>query len=159
MSSWVAIYSSPTNFLLMVFIACGALVMWQVQKRSDFDWAQIFQDEDGRVSAGRFLAIGAFLASTWVMMHTAVEKTLSDGFALGYLAAWSGTMVASKAVDAYRQKGAADVRDTEISDLRSDSGGDVAGGGGGLVVREAPPVASGNASRSTGSVGIGREKF
>lgn len=152
-------YANPANLLLFVFIFGAGLLMFKLQRRKDFDWAQLVMDEKGFVSAGRFLALGAFMVTSWVVMTMAMGNTLQEAFGLGYLAAWSGTMIASKAVDAYATKGVSDVqRDKDLSDTGRDC--DNSGGRDRSVrVRRSSSNVSESADEGTRLVGVGRERL
>lgn len=94
----------PANAMLAVTLLAAAFVMIRAQSRADFDFAEMLKDENGKPSAFRLLVFGAFAASTWVLMLYGVADKMTDWMWWAYLAAWSGSAVLAKAVDAWKSK-------------------------------------------------------
>jgi len=90
----------PANLVLALTLLCAAWIF----ARSKVNLAESLQDDAGRFSSARLFAFGAFASSTWVLMLHGVAEKMSDWMWYGYLAAWSGSAVLSKAIDAWKAK-------------------------------------------------------
>ena len=96
------VWLEPINVVLIATLAGAAFVMIRAQRSGNFNFGEMLRDEDGRPSSSRVIGFGAFAASTWVLMRYATSNTITDWIWWGYLAAWSGSAVLSKAIDAWR---------------------------------------------------------
>ena len=98
----LAVWLEPINIVLIATLAVAAFVVIRAQASGKFDFGEMLRDEDGRPSSSRVMGFGAFAASTWVLMRYATANSITDWIWWGYLAAWSGSAVLSKAIDAWR---------------------------------------------------------
>jgi hypothetical protein len=101
MDKW-DVWSEPTNVVLAISLLATGYVIMKAQSSGKFDFGEMLRDEAGRASSSRVIALGAFSASTWVLMRYTTTNAITDWIWWGYLAAWSGSAVLSKAIDAWR---------------------------------------------------------
>ena len=101
---WVSTNIDFPAIILLMFIMFGVWVLFQMQKRADFDLAQILCDPTtNKPSMFRVLGLGCFGISSWVIMYILFKNNGQiDKWLFGiYVLIFSGTPVASKAIDAY----------------------------------------------------------
>lgn len=99
---WLA---NPSNVLFLALLSAIAWIGWRAQReRDDVDFADVLRDDAGKITWSRFAAIGSFLASTWAITSYAALKILTVEMLGVYLAVWSGTAVALKALDIWAKK-------------------------------------------------------
>lgn len=98
------IWLEPTNLTLALLLLAAAFVMWRSQRSGTFDFGQMLKDESDRASSARVIGFGAFAVSSWALMRYAANTQLTEWMWGFYLAAWSGSVVLSKAIDAWRGK-------------------------------------------------------
>lgn len=96
--------SAPGLALIVLFVGAG-LVMFEAQKRPDFDTGNFLKNEAGKESVANLGALIAIVLSGWCLIYlvTKVTDFDADTFVTIYtlhLAVWSGTKVAEKLVDA-----------------------------------------------------------
>jgi hypothetical protein len=81
-----------------------AVVLFQAQKRDDFDWSEFLRDESKKLSWGRLGAFVCLMTHSW----TVFARTLNDRITveeLGlYAITWSGSLVLLQAIDAWKGK-------------------------------------------------------
>lgn len=91
------------ELVLGLMLALVLAMVWQVQKRVDFDFAQALKDGD-RVSISRVAAMGAFITSTYCVMHAFVTVAPDRSNILdAYLVCWGGVKVGEKLADALKR--------------------------------------------------------
>jgi len=79
------------------------LICWRLQRRKDFDFAQMFKDESGKTSSSRFFSFVCLNISSWAIMYILVSNKgkIETWILLGYIGIWSGAKVVEKAIDAW----------------------------------------------------------
>lgn len=100
--------------MVLVFMLLGiALAMLAAQRNPNFDWADGFKDDAGKVSWGRAAVAGAFCISSWCLIYAlmnAIKTTFdADGIVksldalfpwfIAYMLVWAGTKSVDKLVD------------------------------------------------------------
>lgn len=87
------------SFMLGVIVYVG--YMLYAGRKGQLDLADFFKDEEKRSSAGRAIAIGTWLASTWLIMSYGwTEKDGLNASALfGYMAINIGPYLGGKTLD------------------------------------------------------------
>ncbi len=90
---------TPTNVVLALTLVLAAFVVVRAQRRQDFDFADAMRGFDGKASIARIASLGAFAASTWVVMNATVGGKITDAMFLTYCVTWSGSMLLSKWID------------------------------------------------------------
>lgn len=96
---------NPSNTILLVLLTAICWIGWRAQAtRGDVDFVEIFRDDNGKLTWGRFAAVGSFVASTWAMTSYASLKILPVEMFAAYLLCWSGSAVALKALDIWSKK-------------------------------------------------------
>lgn len=81
--------------LLGVIMVVAALLVfgWMACNRdSKFDFAEMFEGDNGKTSMGKFSAFIGTLAATWVVAKMTFDKTLTDLIFTAYI----GTLVIGK---------------------------------------------------------------
>jgi hypothetical protein len=81
--------------LLVGFLASLVLV----QRRPNFDFAEMYKDDAGKVSASRVLSVGAWVASTWYVMQDMMDGVPTPEVFWGYCIVWSAAKVLDKAAE------------------------------------------------------------
>lgn len=79
-----------------------ALYRIQVDPHNNFDFADMFRDENGKPSAARLMILVCGGVSSWGIMYMLMHDDSSkiDPVLFGiYVAIWSGSALASKALD------------------------------------------------------------
>jgi hypothetical protein len=93
--------------VLVVMVVVMAWVLYQTQKRPDFDFGNMMRDDTtsaaypkGKESVYRLIAPGCFTIHTWYIVHETVLKGLEKNDIIEYALLWSGSLVAVKLIDA-----------------------------------------------------------
>jgi len=119
MTAFLADFLEKLDFpaAVLVFMLLGmALAMLAAQRNPNFDWADGFKDETGKVSWGRAAVAGAFCISSWCLIYAlmnAIKTTFdADGIVkalnalfpwfIAYMLVWAGTKSVDKLVDVAR---------------------------------------------------------
>jgi len=87
---------------LITLIAMLAGIVWllsKAQAKEDFRIEQMLLDENGKASASRVIAFGAWAFTTWDLMAARLSGTHTTEDYWGYLFAWSGALVFVKFAD------------------------------------------------------------
>jgi hypothetical protein len=85
--------------LLIGTLFLGAVV-WRWQRAPDsFDLRKIIVDAGGDVSLAKIGQIVALLVSTWVLIHETRAGKMTEWLFTGYMLAWAGANLISKAID------------------------------------------------------------
>lgn len=87
---------------LVALVAMLTGLVWllaKAQQQADFNIAQMLLDENGKASASRAIAIGAWAFTSWDLMSARLSGTHSYEDFWGYLFAWSGALVFVKFAD------------------------------------------------------------
>lgn len=89
--------------VVMVVLMFGFIwSVWIVQKRPNFDFADIYKDDNGKVSAARFAGVGTWVACTWYVMQDMMDGVpTAEIFGL-YAGIFSGAGVAVKAIEKWK---------------------------------------------------------
>lgn len=88
---------STTVFALLAVLL--ALLIWRALSRMhrdrdvDFDLRDLLM-ENGRVSKGACVMMGAFAATTWQFVYFSLNGKMTEGYAAIYVAAWIAPVVA-----------------------------------------------------------------
>ena len=91
--------------VLAVLLLWTVLIVYQAQKRADFDWGEALRDDNGKLSALRFGIFVSLVISSWCMVVAMLSiKVASDldhvlNLFLSYMGVWSGAKVVEKAID------------------------------------------------------------
>lgn len=86
--------------LMLVALLLGfAISLLLVQKRPDFDFADIYRDENAKPSAARVLAVGTWVAATWYVMQDMLDGVPTPDVYWAYCITFSGSLVLSKAAE------------------------------------------------------------
>lgn len=85
---------SQIDIISLVFIVVLVYLAWVLRgwqkdnvNRKDFDLADVIM-ENGRVSRRAMFEWGAFLSTTFVLLHQEYKNVVTDWYVYGYLAAW-----------------------------------------------------------------------
>lgn len=98
-------YMDIPAMVLLVLLFAGWGVVKKAQSRTDFDFAQMLKDDNGKESVSRLGALTAIAVSSWAVMYDTIHSQAADHAILGiYLAVWSGTKIADKFADAFLAK-------------------------------------------------------
>ena len=94
-SAWIDSHVDLASIMLVVMLYGCYRMLKQSQRRKDFDLAEMLRDEKtGKLMMLNGAGIGAFVFSTWMLMHDTLNDTLTD-YEFGiYLFFWSGAKVA-----------------------------------------------------------------
>lgn len=84
-----------TDAVLMV---CILIIGWSFYRahrdpRIDFNLLDLLLEND-RVSKKSVLVMGAFAASTWIVIRLTLDGKLTEGYFTAYMAAWVAPMIA-----------------------------------------------------------------
>ena len=87
--------------LVVLFVMLVGIVMLlaKAQAKANFNIEQMLLDENGKASAARVFAFGAWAFSSWDLMSARLSGTHSPEHFYGYLFAWSGALVFVKFAD------------------------------------------------------------
>lgn len=103
--------STSLDLPALGFVAIFALGVWVLHKaqsssKNDFDLSEMLRDETGKPSAYRLFGFVSLASTTWGLMYHIIHTKgeMQEWIYLGYAAIWSGSAVASKAIDAYSGK-------------------------------------------------------
>lgn len=96
---------TPINVVLFMTLTASAVIVWRAQRPDSFDFGNMLRDEEGKESALRLAAFGAFGVSTWVLMQLAVTAALTETYYAIYLLTWSGSAVLAKFLEIWKGKG------------------------------------------------------
>lgn len=83
-------------FIVVLIYMALVLRRWQRDKSGDhrdFDLADTIM-ENGRVSKDAMFKWGAFIATTFVMLHQEYKNVVTDWYVMAYLAAWTAMGIA-----------------------------------------------------------------
>lgn len=98
---------NPTNgaaAMLIGLVILGLFTAFKAQKQEDFTWTDALRDSQGKTSGFRIGIIISLVLSSWVLVVATVKaasftaKELTE-LILIYLVIWSGSPIASKALD------------------------------------------------------------
>jgi hypothetical protein len=95
MRAWIDAHIDLPAVVLVVMLIGAWRMLTKAQKREDVDLIDILRNADGKFSFLPSAGIGAFMFSSWVLMHDALASTLTDAQWWGYLMFWSGAPVAN----------------------------------------------------------------
>jgi hypothetical protein len=89
--------------VLMFMVLAFVYVLIKVQRREDFDLADMLRDETGRASSVRMGAFVCLAISSWAIMYMLVkyQGVIDTWIFLGYMGIWSGAKAVEKAIDAW----------------------------------------------------------
>jgi len=96
---WEAIRWDVPKAVLVVLLFGFAWSLWKIQQRDDFDLAEMYRDENGKVSVFRFTSIGTWVVATWYVMQDMMDAVPTVEMFFAYIAVFSGAKVAEKAIE------------------------------------------------------------
>jgi len=92
-------------FTLLGMAGLFVWVIFQAQRRPDFDASEFLRDEQGKLSWGRLGAFICLMTMTWVVfVRTLNDKLTVEEMAL-YAVTWSGSLVLLQALEVWKGKG------------------------------------------------------
>lgn len=89
------------GLMLAAMLGLFVWVLFKAQKRLDFDASEFLRDDSGKLSASRLFAFVACGWSTWHLAALTFDAGVSEEKFLTYLATWSGSLVALKAIETW----------------------------------------------------------
>jgi hypothetical protein len=97
----MAISPEMASLLVMCGIALFILWRWHTSAATDFDlrWG-IVDTTTGKFSLYKFCQLGAFILSSWLLVHETRAGRLNEVLYTTYMLAWTGVNIANKIVDA-----------------------------------------------------------
>lgn len=90
------------GLMLLALVGLFLWVIFQAQKRQDFDASEFLRGEDNKLSMSRLFAFVACCWSTWHLSALTFDQGVSEEKFMVYLATWSGSLVALQAINAFR---------------------------------------------------------
>lgn len=98
--SWFNAIRWDVPAVMLVVLLVGFLAsLIVVQRRPNFDLAQIYKDDSDKVSSARVLAVGAWVASTWYVMQDMLDGVPTPEIFWAYCVTWSAAKVLDKAAE------------------------------------------------------------
>lgn len=94
-NGWLNGHIDISVLVLVLLLASMVQILRAAQKRDDVDLVDLLRDADKKISTPATAGMGAFIFSSWVLMHDALSGTLTDPQWFGYLLFWSGAPVAN----------------------------------------------------------------
>ncbi len=73
--------------------------LWQRDSTNKFDLLDLISGDDGKLSLSKTGQLVALLVSTWGFVALTRADKMSEWFFTGYMLAWAGANIASKALD------------------------------------------------------------
>lgn len=99
---WETIRWDVPKVMLAVLLVGFVWSIIKVQRRPDFDFAQMFQDDTGKATVSRFIGIGTWVASTWYVMQDMMDAVPTPEIFGLYIGIFSGAGIAAKAIDKWK---------------------------------------------------------
>lgn len=90
------------GLMLLALVCLFLWVIFQAQKRPDFDASEFLRGDDNRLSMAKLFAFVACCWSTWHLSALTFDAGVSEEKFMVYLATWSGSLVALQAINAFR---------------------------------------------------------
>ena len=109
-SGWFGrVFDLPAILLVAIMVVFG-YVLRQIQKdkANRFEFADIFLDESGKASAARMMVLISGGVSSWGLMYMLMHDTegkIEPIFYISYMAVWSGSAIAVKALEIWAGRG------------------------------------------------------
>jgi cbb3-type cytochrome oxidase subunit 3 len=101
---WIDLPAVVLGLLMLM----GAYIMFQAQKRRDFDFGNMLKDESNKESALRLGVIIGISIGSWSFIYVTIHKVLSEVYwfysFVAYLLILSGAKLAEKLIEAWRVK-------------------------------------------------------
>ena len=92
---WLSTHFDVPTVTLVLLMYGTYRILKSAQRRKDVDLVDILRNADMKISFLPSAGIGAFMFSTWALMHDTLAGTLTDPQWYGYLLFWSGAPVAN----------------------------------------------------------------
>ena len=91
----------PT-LVLIALLVMGAIVMYLAQRQSDFNFADMLKDDNGKPSAMRLAVFVCLALSSWgliklTMTYQDLDKIFN--YYVVYISIWSGAKIVEKTID------------------------------------------------------------
>jgi hypothetical protein len=96
---WQAIRWDIPAVMLVILLGGFAVSLVLTQRRKDFDFADAYRDENGKVSAARVLAVGSWVVASWIVMQDMLDGVPTPEIFWAYCVSFSGSLVLSKAAE------------------------------------------------------------
>ena len=74
--------------------------LWQRDSTNKFDLLDLISGDDGKLSLSKTGQLVALLVSTWGFVAITRADKMTEWYFAGYMLAWAGANIASKALDA-----------------------------------------------------------
>ena len=103
-SFWHSIDLPAMMMVSMMVLFVYVLVQIQKSKDNDFNFADLFLDDNKKASVGRMMSLVSGGVSSWVIMYMVIHDSDSkiDPVYYGiFVGVWSGQRVAEKLIDAW----------------------------------------------------------
>jgi hypothetical protein len=96
--------------VLLALLAAAMYVMWQAQRKADFDWADMLRDDAGKPSAFRLAIFVSLGVSSWLLIYVTMKivgtsstwvealNALFPWYAI-YILVFSGAKIAERLVE------------------------------------------------------------
>ena len=108
MTAWLQTWAAQLDLagvLLVVMIVAMIWTLVLAQRAEGFELRTVLLDDSCKVSFLRVCGLGAFGFSSWVLMKDTIDGNGVDPTVfLIYVAAWSASPVAGKALEVWRSK-------------------------------------------------------
>jgi hypothetical protein len=85
--------------MLIVLLIGFAVSLVLVQLRPDFDLADMYRDDAGKVSAVRVLSVGCWVVATWYVMQDMLDGVPTPEVFWAYVVTFSAAKVLDKAAE------------------------------------------------------------
>jgi hypothetical protein len=85
--------------MLIVLLVGFTISLVLVQLRKDFDLADMYRDDAGKVSAVRVLSVGCWVVATWYVMQDMLDGIGTPEIYWAYVVTFSAAKVLDKAAE------------------------------------------------------------
>ncbi len=99
------------SLVLMIMVVAGLFAAYAIQRRDDWDWGEMFRDENGKLSAFRLAIFPTWMLSAWWVIYLTMNIRMDSNTAwidalkalfpwyVTFLVVWSGAKIVEKVVD------------------------------------------------------------
>lgn len=96
---WETIRWDLPAIVLVAALLIYAWSIYKTQTRGDFDFAEMYKDDQGKPSTGRVIGVGAWVISSWVLMQDIMDGIPTPEIYWAYVIAWSAAKPLEKAAE------------------------------------------------------------
>lgn len=92
MSSWKFWETVRWDLPAIVMVAMLVVFAWtlyRTQQQADFNFADMYRDDDRKPSTSRLIAVGAWVISSWVLMQDVLDGVPTPEIYWAYVIGWS----------------------------------------------------------------------